>query len=177
MIDLEIVGTQERLRATDDELSSSERRLGTDLPASLKAFLREYGYGRFGGLILFYGPHPVHCDGLECRSETMRAELELALAESIVEFEPDGSAKLYRRAVPFARSENGGFFVFDPTAGDGNEREIYFVAPRLMGCVRAASSVDELVQKLTSLDARAILGPGYRPLSPTFEPLQRGLTV
>lgn len=63
--------------------------------------------------------------------------------------------------------------MFDPTEGVGNEREIYFVAPRMMGCFSAASSIDELLQKLTSIGVRTVLGPGYRPLSPTFEPLSR----
>lgn len=166
-----IVGPNERVFATDADLVSCERRLGVELPASLKAFLQQYGYGRFGKLLLFYVPNPTHSDGLEARYAAMREELEVALEEDIGELEPDGSAELYRRAAPFARSENGGFFMFDPDSPEGSERKIYFVAPRMLGCFYAANSIDELLRRLTSPDVRTILGPGYQPLSATFEPL------
>lgn len=172
MRDLEISGPTDRAGATDGELAAAELRFGVAIPPSLKSFLKEYGYGRFGGLILFYAPDATHCDGLEARYEAMREELELALSEDIGELEPDGSAELYQRAVPFARSENGGFFVYD-AAGQADEREIYFIAPRMVGCFRAASSIDELLRRLTSVDVARILGPGYRPLPATFEPLRR----
>lgn len=141
--------------------------------------MAEYGYGRLAGLFIVYQPDPNYGDSLTGRGGQVRQWLLNAIADEDFYFdpneydEPDHVTDIAPGLHPFAFSENGGYLAWRLDLWDGTEYPIYYIG-RGFCCLRlAAADLDDLIAALTSERVRTVLGPGYLPLTATFEPLRR----
>jgi hypothetical protein len=160
---------------TVDEATLAKTRFAGNfqLPKSYRNFANRFGYGRLGGLLLIYVPMGKKGDSLAIRFKELRGMLEMSMEEDLFEFEPDGSPELVQRLVPFGISENGHTLAWDPeepTAAD--ENAIYVVGAKALAVYKAAPNLYDFVEKLLNNDVKKVLGPGYKRLPATFQPLK-----
>jgi len=87
--------------------------------------------------------------------------------------EPDGYLGLERALLPFAMSENGQYLAWDTSKrGPDMELPIYVIASCMGGLRYGGANLNEFVERCLSEQAvKQVLGRGYLPLHPTFEPL------
>ena len=140
------------------------------LPPSYRDYAQHLGYGLLCGLFLVYIPMGTHCDSVTVRSEVLAAVNREAVEEDFMEYEPDGSPALVLRLFPFAVSENGDVLAWDLEDDENGEYTIYRIGPRAGGVNRAGRSLFEVLESLLDDRVKTVLGPGYEPLQPTFEP-------
>lgn len=160
----------------------ANHRLADNLgfPPSYQAFAKEFGWGRLGGLLLIYVPLGDYPDSWLVRSSYMRQALDAFYAEMEPDYpfflEPDGYLGLECSLLPFAMSENGEYLAWDTSKrGPDEELPIYVIASRLGGLRYGGANLNEFVERCLSEQAiKQVLGPGYPPLLPTFEPLAVG---
>jgi hypothetical protein len=100
----------------------------------------------------------------------------MAIEGDYIEYEPDGSREVAERLFPFAMSENGEYLAWrlpeePPPAGTHPEYPIYSIAARMAAIKYGAADLDDLFRRLTTSGVKQILGPGYKPLPATFQPL------
>ncbi|MFT2710789.1 hypothetical protein [Clavibacter tessellarius] len=169
-MELEVLGTSSSTPDRDD-LESIVLPGGHGLPGSFKRFAAQFGYGRMCGLLIMYSSEPSHPDSVIHQGARVKGFIDQALHEDYLEFDPDGDEALAARLYPFAGSENGEYFAWDVRAGCGDEYEIYVIASRMAGITHAAHDLGDLLDKMTSMSIKEIMGPGYEPLPPTFEAL------
>lgn len=147
-------------------------------PPSYQAFAREFGWGRLGQLLLLYVPLGDYVDSWLVRSPAIRQALLACYqdadpaADSFL-WEPDGYPGLEQALLPFAKSENGQYLAWDTShRRPDQELPIYVIAARMAGLRYAGATLDEVVARcLHPHEVRRVLGPGYAPLPPTFDPL------
>lgn len=149
-------------------------------PPSYQAFAQEFGWGRLGGMFLIYVPLGDQPDSWLVRSpcirEAMTAFYQELNPDDPFELEPDGYLGLEKALLPFAMSENGEYLAWDTSKrGPTNELPLYVIAARMGGVRYGGASLTEFVESCLSEQAvKQVLGPGYKPLPPTFEPLALG---
>ena len=149
-------------------------------PPSYQTFAREFGWGRLGGLFLIYVPLGDHPDSWLVRSPYIREVMDAFYAamepDDPSPLEPDGYLGLERSLLPFAMSENGQYLAWDTSKrGPDKELPIYVIASRMGGLRYGGANLNDFVEKCLSEQAvKQVLGPGYLPLPPTFEPLDLG---
>ena len=167
--------------AVDTEYLANHRlpdNLG--FPPSYQAFAKEFGWGRLGGLFLIYVPLGDYPDSWLVRSPYIREAIAAFYAEMEPDapfpLEPDGYLGLERSLLPFAMSENGEYLAWDTSKrGPDKELPIYVIASRMGGLRYGGANLNEFVERCLSEQAvKQVLGPGYPPLPPTFEPLALG---
>jgi len=142
------------------------------LPKSYQDFARQFGYGKFGSIILIYVPMEGE-DSLLIRREILRHVFDDGLAATLWEFEPDGSPELVQRLEPFGISENGHIFAWDPMERTAEEEfAIYAIGSKLLAVRRAADNLYDFIGRCLDDRVKAMLGPGYKPLPATFKPLK-----
>lgn len=156
--------------ANFDEMQAV-RLVGERVPQSFCRFASEFGYGRFGGLIIFYSGVAGHPDSLENQGVRVFGFIQEAIEEEYFEYDPDGDASMKGRLYPFAASENGEYFAWFMQEGVEGEFPIYCIGARMAGMRYAAASVDDLIGKLCGEEIKSVMGPGYQPLPCTFEGL------
>ena len=146
-------------------------------PPSYQAFARAFGWGRLGGLLLVYVPLGDYPDSWSVRSPAIRAALaefyEAWDYDDPFALEPDGYPGLENTLLPFAMSENGEYLAWDTSKrAPDKELPIYVIGARMGGLRYGGASLSEFMNNcLSESGVKQVLGPGYRPLSPTFEPL------
>ena len=167
--------------ATDTEYLATHRlpdNLG--FPPSYQTFAKEFGWGRLGGLFLIYVPLGDYPDSWPVRSPYIREAMDAFYTEMEPDdpfyLEPDGYLGLERSLRPFAMSENGEYLAWDTSKrGPDEELPIYVIASRMGGLRYGGANLSEFVESCLSEQAvKQVLGPGYSPLPPTFEPLDLG---
>ncbi|WP_175722045.1 SMI1/KNR4 family protein [Burkholderia ambifaria] len=174
---IEKIGSSENISSNVDPIFAEKASVvnGFALPSSYKKFIDTLGFGRVLGILMIYVPIEDHAFSLFSQGERVSGFLRQAVEEEYMEYEPDGSEETVRNFYPFGESENGEYFCWSLKEMESRpelvEYKIYCVGAR-MSCVRyAANNLDELLARLCSQDVKQILGPGYSPLNPTFEPL------
>ncbi|QTD94243.1 SMI1/KNR4 family protein [Burkholderia anthina] len=173
---IETIESSKNISSNVDPISMEKTSFdnGFSLPSSYKKFINTLGFGRVLGILMIYVPIENHAFSLFSQGERVRGFLRQAVEEEYMEYEPDGSEEAVMNFYPFGESENGEYFCWSLAEMESRpelvEYKIYCVGAR-MSCVRyAASNLDELLARLCSQDVKQILGPGYSPLNPTFEP-------
>jgi hypothetical protein len=165
--------------AVDTEYLATHRlpdNLG--FPPSYQTFAKEFGWGRLGGLFLIYVPLGDYPDYWPVRSSYIREAMDAFYAEMDPDdfflLEPDGYLGLAHSLLPFAMSENGEYLAWDTSKrGSDKELPIYVIASRMGGLRYGGANLDDFVERCLSEQAvKQVLGPGYPPLPPTFEPLE-----
>ena len=75
--------------------------------------------------------------------------------------------------LPFVMSESGEYLAWDVTHRDSaDELPIYVIVSRMGGIRYGANDLYQFVENCTDSTAiKAMFGPGYHSLLPTFEPL------
>lgn len=88
------------------------------------------------------------------------------------DLEPDADIEVLRRLVPFSKSENGFYLFWDVDSGK-DEMDIYVSDFNGLGFVKAASSLCEFFERVTSAERYKQVFPLFRqsPLPATFEPI------
>ena len=155
---------------TDAEVARTEAQLGLKLPPSYLEFVRGFGYGRLGRLVLLFSPLQGPPETLATRSPGLAETLKEGVELELVEYEPDGSPELLQRLVPFGISENGHVWAWDPAEPQGAELPVYVLGTKLLSVTRAGADLGDAVDCLFDERVRRVLGPGYAPLPRTFEP-------
>jgi hypothetical protein len=158
--------------SSDAELAAAEELIGMSVPDSYRELATSLGWGRFfpGVGLLLYVPFDDVPDALGVRAPEKGEFFVECLDDGLWEFEPDGSEDLVRRLVPFGISENSHFFAWDPTDPCGlGECWIYSIG-RMLSVTKAAPDVFTLLDACTDERVKRVLGPGYKPLAPVFEP-------
>jgi hypothetical protein len=145
-------------------------------PPSYQTFAKEFGWGRLGELFLIYVPLGDYPDSWQVRSPYIREAMDEFYAEMEYDplfLEPDGYPGLEKSLLPFAMSENGEYLAWDMSKrGPDEELPIYVLASRLGGMCYGGANLDEFVDNcLSEQKVKRVLGTGYPPLPPTFEPL------
>lgn len=162
-----------------DEAYLTNHQLSDKLgfPPSYQEFAREFGWGRFGGLFLIYVPLGDYPDSWPVRSPYIREAMDEFYEEmepaDPFPLEPDGYPGLEKALLPFAMSENGEYLAWDTSQrGSDKELPIYVLAARMGSLRYGGASLHEFVERcLSGQEVKQVLGPGYPPLPPTFEPL------
>lgn len=163
---------------TADLVYLTTHRLPDNLgfPPSCQTFVKEFGWGRLGELFLIYVPLGDYPDSWQVRSPWIKEGMDEFYAEmeydDPFELEPDGYVGLEKSLLPFAMSENGEYLAWDMSKrGPDEELPIYVIASRLGGMRYGGANLDEFVGNcLSEHKVKQVLGTGYTPLPPTFEP-------
>lgn len=147
-------------------------------PPSYKAFAKDFGWGHLGNLFLIYVPLGAYPDSWLVRSSFIRKAMDDFYQEMESDdpflLEPDGYLGLQDTLLPFAMSENGEYLAWDISKrGPDKELPIYVIASRMGGIRYGGADLQEFVERcLSEPEVKQVLGPGYPPLPPTFEPLE-----
>jgi hypothetical protein len=161
--------------ASADALAATTIRDGFVLPRSYCDFAQRYGYGLLGNRLLIFMPiHGYGCDFLPARSQELSAFFAEGVEDDLFEYEPDGSAALIPRLIPFGISEDGHYLTWredEPTGPD--EYAIYVIGTKCLSVTRAADTLYDLVSGCFDRRVKTILGSGYTPLPRTFRPARR----
>ena len=173
---IEKIESSEKMSSNIDSIFMKKASIDNNfsLPSSYKKFIDTLGFGRVLGILIIYVPIEDHAFSLFSQGERVRGFIRQAVDEEYMEYEPDGSKETVMNFYPFGESENGEYFCWSLEEMESGpelvEYKIYCVGAR-MSCVRyAADNLDELLARLCSQDVKQVLGPGYSPLNPTFEP-------
>lgn len=149
---------------------------GKPFPRSYQEFVTTYGYGLSLGLFLIYIPLDDYGDSWNVRSEEIQGtyidDLEDEEEEPWFDLEPDGSVELMKRVVPFAASENGHYLFWDIENGKEGEFDIYITDFKGMGIIKAATDLNEFIEKATGTETfKEVLPFSEKPLQKIFNPL------
>jgi len=150
-------------------------------PPSYIDFVITYGWGRLCGLFLVYVPllNEQYPDSWEIRSKVIRGWMNEAYSDDAITaypfiLESDGSIDLVKNAIPFAKSENGDYFIWDVMNPDERgEYPIYTICPRFSGIRYGGKDLAEFISSCgDDIKVQSAMGPGYGKLPLTFEPFK-----
>ena len=159
--------------STDAELEAADQTIAMTVPDSYRELATTLGWGRcFPGVgLLLYVPFADVPDALGVWAPEQAEFFVECLDAGLWELEPDGDEDLVRRLVPFGISENGHAFAWDPTDPSGpGECWIYSIGSKMLSVTKAAPDLFTFLDACTDDRVRRVLGPGYEPLVPVFEP-------
>lgn len=147
---------------------------GRKFPTSYQKFVKKFGYGRVLGEWFIYIPMGDYGDSWNIRSEEIRSTYydDVIQGELWFDLEPDGTIEIIKQLVPFAQSENGYYLFWNIVSQPIiNEFDIYITDFRGLGVRKAATSIDELIDKMIDKNRFNEIIPLFcqEPYSPIFE--------
>jgi hypothetical protein len=161
-----------------DEMLSYRFGDGTSFPTSYIEFARQYGFGLTCGEFLIYIPMGGYCDSFFSQSCAIKGTYSDVLGnpnDVWFDIEPDVDFERLKRLIPFASSDNGNYLFWDSARTVPNEMDIYITDFRGLGFVKAASSLYELIEKMTDPKQFKEVFPLFyqEELPATFMPFQK----
>ncbi len=161
-----------------DELIRFRFDDGSSFPTSYIDFAKQYGFGRTCGEFLIYVPMGDYCDSFFNQTLAIkRTYSDVLRSPNDVWFplKPDVDFEKLKRLIPFARSENGNYLFWDSERSIPDEMDIYITDFGGLGFIKTASSLYELIEKMTdSNQFKKVFPLFYKDALPaTFEPIQK----
>lgn len=150
---------------------------GRKFPNSYQKFVKKFGYGKVLGEWFIYIPMGDYGDSWCIRSEEIKSTYYNDLIQGDLWFnlEPDASIEILKQLIPFASSENGYYLFWNIESQPSNDEfDIFMTDFRGSGFRKVATSVDELIVKLTdSFRLKEIMPFRQESYSPIFECLEK----
>jgi hypothetical protein len=142
------------------------------LPDSYCNFAANFGFGILCDL--FYIFIPAHTEeNLFDRSQDLKMLIHDTLEAGMVEeFYHETTPDSVRKLIPFGISKNGDTLAWNPDESVfTDENVIYSLSPKMVGVRRCADTLYDFIEGCLDKRIKKMMGVGFNPLPPTFEPL------